>query len=582
MYRKIISIIFVALFYVSCSEADILDDVDLNAESPQRMKKPSRVLKDPSTINILIFGNSFSRDAFSYMPFVIESCTEGISINVDILQIGGVSLKTHYNRILEHKAGFILDRYTTEAKKWTFTDSIMADSVVLARDWDMVIFQEGRGNARDYSLMSLYCGNIKDYILQYNSTTAFAFMTNPSFFDAPSLVDSNSDYYLLAQNSQRIRSEGIVDYTIPCGTAIQRARHTFLDSIGDYGHFSYEGRHLQEGLPCLIEAYTAAQTIMDIFGIEGSINGNPLRVTQAWAISKGIPGRHGVVIEGSEWDYFVCQQCALFASQHPFVYDNVDVRMKYPYLFPLYGFNLEAHRGFSAEYPENTLLAFREAGKIPEFRGIETDVQMTKDGVLVCIHDRTLDRTTTGTGNVKDYTYSELMNMDINGGLGWNDKYAGQLKIPTFENYLNVCSLYHKIPYVELKSLSRDGIKKTIDMIYSKGFKDGEFVLISFTKSYLTYAASLCRTPLELMKNEFEDADLDELARMDNFVVRPTCKFLTEDFVKKCEDRGLLLECYSVISKSFGDLIRWGVAGGTVDTWKNFDQENAASIAEVR
>ena len=66
-----------------------------------------------------------------------------------------------------------------------------------------------------------------------------------------------------------------------------------------------------------------------------------------------------------------------------------------------------AHRGYSGKYPENTMLAFREAEKTGA-DGIELDVQLSKDGELVIIHDETLDRTTTGKGYVKDYTLSEL------------------------------------------------------------------------------------------------------------------------------------------------------------------------------
>jgi len=58
---------------------------------------------------------------------------------------------------------------------------------------------------------------------------------------------------------------------------------------------------------------------------------------------------------------------------------------------------LIAHRGFSGRYPENTLRSFREALKLP-VDGIELDIRRTRDGVLVVIHDETVDRTTFGSG----------------------------------------------------------------------------------------------------------------------------------------------------------------------------------------
>lgn len=66
-----------------------------------------------------------------------------------------------------------------------------------------------------------------------------------------------------------------------------------------------------------------------------------------------------------------------------------------------------AHRGYSGFYPENTMLAFQKAWETGS-DGIELDVQLTKDGELVVIHDETLDRTTDHTGRVCDYTLEEL------------------------------------------------------------------------------------------------------------------------------------------------------------------------------
>ena len=72
-----------------------------------------------------------------------------------------------------------------------------------------------------------------------------------------------------------------------------------------------------------------------------------------------------------------------------------------------------AHRGCSARYPENTLLSFEKAAQINGIKGIELDVQMTKDDQLVVIHDERLDRTTTGTGYVKDYTFAQIRALAI-------------------------------------------------------------------------------------------------------------------------------------------------------------------------
>ena len=71
-----------------------------------------------------------------------------------------------------------------------------------------------------------------------------------------------------------------------------------------------------------------------------------------------------------------------------------------------------AHRGASAYAPENTLAAFRLAEE-QGADGIELDVQLTKDGQVVVIHDENIDRTGTGTGAVRDYTLEELRKLSF-------------------------------------------------------------------------------------------------------------------------------------------------------------------------
>ncbi len=70
-----------------------------------------------------------------------------------------------------------------------------------------------------------------------------------------------------------------------------------------------------------------------------------------------------------------------------------------------------AHRGASARAPENTMEAFGLAAASGA-RGLETDVHMTLDGVVVAIHDDTVDRTTDGTGPVREMTLAELKGLD--------------------------------------------------------------------------------------------------------------------------------------------------------------------------
>ena len=135
-----------------------------------------------------------------------------------------------------------------------------------------------------------------------------------------------------------------------------------------------------------------------------------------------------------------------------------------------------AHRGFSGKYPENTLLAFQKAIEAGA-DGAELDVQLTKDGEVVIIHDETIDRTTDGKGYVVDYTYDELSKFDASyiyrGQMGFN-------KIPTLREYFELVKDLDFITNVELKTGINEylGIEeKVYDLI--KEFKLEKKVIIS-------------------------------------------------------------------------------------------------------
>ena len=95
-----------------------------------------------------------------------------------------------------------------------------------------------------------------------------------------------------------------------------------------------------------------------------------------------------------------------------------------------------AHRGNWRNSAENSVQAFQDC--IDEgLDGIEVDLQMTKDGVLVIMHDDTLDRTTTGSGKVADHTMDELRKLNLLTPIGVKTRQ----KIPTFEEILRLARI---------------------------------------------------------------------------------------------------------------------------------------------
>lgn len=93
-----------------------------------------------------------------------------------------------------------------------------------------------------------------------------------------------------------------------------------------------------------------------------------------------------------------------------------------------------AHRGDMSVYPENTMPAFQHAIDAGA-QMIEFDIQLSKDNVLVIMHDATVDRTTNGKGAIADLTLSELQKIDA--GVKTNQRFAST-KIPTLEETLDM------------------------------------------------------------------------------------------------------------------------------------------------
>lgn len=204
------------------------------------------------------------------------------------------------------------------------------------------------------------------------------------------------------------------------------------------------------------------------------------------------------------------------------------------------------HRGFSGKYPENTMLAFKKAIEAGA-DGIELDVHFTKDKVLVICHDELIDRTSNGTGYIKDYTYDELCQFDFCG------RFEGQFeaqRIPTLREYLElVAPVDGFLTNIELKTgvFEYPGIEKAvIDMLEEFGIKD-RIILSSFNH----YTILRCREIAPEIKTGFltetwiVDA-WDYTKKYSVECIHPEFYFLTPENVKKCKKAGVEINTWTV------------------------------------
>jgi glycerophosphoryl diester phosphodiesterase len=136
--------------------------------------------------------------------------------------------------------------------------------------------------------------------------------------------------------------------------------------------------------------------------------------------------------------------------------------------------SLTGHRGAAGFAPENTLSSIKKALDFNTDR-IEVDVRQTKDNVVVCLHDETIDRTTNGKGLVNEFTYSDLQKFDA--GLKFSKKFKNE-KVPTLEEVMQIINGKSKL-VVEIKDgdeLYPELKKKVVELINKYNGKDWIFV----------------------------------------------------------------------------------------------------------
>ncbi len=119
-----------------------------------------------------------------------------------------------------------------------------------------------------------------------------------------------------------------------------------------------------------------------------------------------------------------------------------------------------AHRGLLRHAPENTLANFRACLELR--LGFELDVYRTRDGQLVCIHDKTVDRTTDGTGPVSRFTLAELRKLDA--GSWFSPTFKGE-KIPTIEEVFQLLARYPQAEVLVAVDIKQDDHQVERDLV---------------------------------------------------------------------------------------------------------------------
>lgn len=231
-----------------------------------------------------------------------------------------------------------------------------------------------------------------------------------------------------------------------------------------------------------------------------------------------------------------------------------------------------SHRGASGHAPEHTLVSYK-MGEQMHGDYIEVDLQMTKDGHLIAMHDEKVDRTTNGTGYVKDFTLNEIKGLDA--GSWFNEKYPQYanpeytgLEVPTLEEVFQKFGKNASY-YIETKSPDiYPGMEKELLRLVNEYRIDKDKLLVqSFSQQSLQIMhdldPSVNLVQLISYRSNAEISDEDIAAIKEYAVgVGPNHTYLNEEYIQKVVNSGLEIHPYTVNDKErMEQLINWGVTG---------------------
>jgi glycerophosphoryl diester phosphodiesterase len=203
------------------------------------------------------------------------------------------------------------------------------------------------------------------------------------------------------------------------------------------------------------------------------------------------------------------------------------------------------HRGAAGTHPENTMISFKEAER-EGADGIELDVQMSKDGVVVVIHDETLNRTTNKKGWVKNFTADELMCVDASYKFS---KKFGFCPIPTLEDVFKWAETNNLIINVELKNglIEYENLeKKVIELVRHYRFEK-RVILSSFNHYSMVKCHQLApdiETALLFMEGLYKPWNYAK--QVGASAIHPYYPVAKESFVRQSQAAGIEVRPFTI------------------------------------
>lgn len=317
---------------------DCLDDVAIQNITEQK------------ELNILVLGNSFSQDAFAYLPPILNELLPDYAITYGVAYGDSYSAQNHIDSYNNDTNYTRWNLWRSNADHWSHYSGTSASAgksladILPLYDWNVVYYQSSGNIAENNMETSMTSINITPgrellRILQTELTHPFTFLTG-QWLSTPyaSASDTMASYFRMRKAIKYVADRLGVDGVIPVGAGIAFARtDATLDALGVSGHMLYDWNsetmhgHQQAGLPALISAYVIAQYILEMLGREdAAVYGSTFvpDTTGASTINSGVM-THGTPDEQyggvTTANIRKAQEIAVAAAAHPdSVYGETD------------------------------------------------------------------------------------------------------------------------------------------------------------------------------------------------------------------------------------------------------------------
>ena len=288
-------------------------------------------------LKMLVFGNSFSYSTLNYLGLVLKDILPEKHIKIGILYRSGETITGHLDNRDNNTKYTTYSTYDSASGIYSYyTNKYTGKDAVYLEEWDYIVFQNTAANAinsENYNDLEELANKISlfiNYPVTYLYNVQQSRPENAPASDYPTKYRDSTLYPTGKDRSdgllldhldyvESLMNDCIVSDIIPCGTAIQNARTTDLSNLGTYGDLAYdETGHLQNGLPMLIGAYTAAYKLCELMGYKTKLFANQFNPTDADLSAIGYSSGHGNCIGVTNDNKLLAEKCALMAIKKPY------------------------------------------------------------------------------------------------------------------------------------------------------------------------------------------------------------------------------------------------------------------------